>query len=175
MIKFEYNGEIYQITKNAVYQSYIEVPREIAQEVSIAYLNTINYTTCSEEELKALIEQVNNLQQYEKCIEMIQYGVNTFKSINFIRYTSAIVCSLYRKMHKPEMAIKYALQFLAKYNCPSVPLLTSLAAAYCDIGDWEKGEKCCNRAYRLQNGGTGHNNELSAVYGRIRKHKETGE
>lgn len=49
MIEFEYNGEIYQITKNAVYQSYIEVPREIAQEVSIAYLNTINYTTCSEE------------------------------------------------------------------------------------------------------------------------------
>lgn len=175
MIKFEYNGEIYQITKNGVYQSYIEVPRDIAQEVSSAYLNTIDYTTCSEDELRALIEQFNNLQQYEKCIEMIQFGARTFTDNNFIHYTSATVCSLYRKMRKPEMSIKYALQYLAKYNWPSVPLITSLAAAYCDIGDWEKAEKCCNRAYRLQDGGTGHNNELSAVYGRIRKHKETGE
>ena len=46
-------------------------------------------------------------------------------------------------------------------------LLTSAAAAYCDLGDYDRAKKCCDRAFAQLNGK--RNGELSAVYGRIKK------
>ena len=54
---------------------------------------------------------------------------------------------------------KYGLSFL------SSPLLTSVAAAYCDLGEYENALKCCNNAYRLG----GKSDELGSVYQRIKK------
>ena len=51
----------------------------------------------------------------------------------------------------------------------SVPLLTSLAAAYCDVGDYKRAKYCADRGYFTQGGGQGHKNELALVYYRIRK------
>ena len=48
--------------------------------------------------------------------------------------------------------------------------LVSVAAAYCDIGDYDSAKKCCNKAYAKLNGQ--HNDELSLVYKRIQKATE---
>ena len=47
----------------------------------------------------------------------------------------------------------------------SVPLLTSAAAAYCDMGDYVRARQCCNRAYFHSN--KNPSNELRMVYKRI--------
>ena len=54
-------------------------------------------------------------------------------------------------------------------SCLSVPLLTSLAAAYCDVGNYELAKKCADRAYAIQGGSQNYQSELSLVYARIRK------
>lgn len=58
-------------------------------------------------------------------------------------------------------------------NCLSVPLLTSLAAAYCDIGHYSLAMTCAKRAYAIQGGGKNYSTELSLVFMRIAR--ETGE
>ena len=54
-------------------------------------------------------------------------------------------------------------------SCLSVPLLTSLAAAYCDVGNYELAKKCANKAYAIQGGGKNYQTELSLVFQRIKK------
>ena len=48
--------------------------------------------------------------------------------------------------------------------------LTSVAAAYCDIGDYYSAKKCYNKAYAKLNGQ--RNDELSLIYKRIQKATE---
>ena len=69
------------------------------------------------------------------------------------------------------MAIALNREMHGKYGRDvfSVPLYTSVAAAYCDVGDFETAKKVCDYAYFRQGGGTGEKNELSLVYRRILK------
>ena len=54
-------------------------------------------------------------------------------------------------------------------SCLSPALLTSLSAAYCDVGNYEMARKCANKAYAIQGGSLNYSNELSLVYKRIKK------
>ena len=44
--------------------------------------------------------------------------------------------------------------------------LTSIAAAYCDLGEFDKAKLCCNKAFKLS--GCVCSDELQAVYDRIK-------
>lgn len=79
------------------------------------------------------------------------------------------IASCYRMNGQPEKAIKvltYASDMYGREMISSA-LLTSAAAAYCDIGDYIKAKKCCDRAFASA-GGKG-SAELSLVYKRIEK------
>ena len=79
------------------------------------------------------------------------------------------ITSCYRKSGRPQKAIDiltYASKTFGKSMITPV-LLTSAAAAYCDIEDYERAKRCCDRAYAESNGM--HSDELSLVYKRIKK------
>ena len=54
-------------------------------------------------------------------------------------------------------------------ECVFCATLTSIAAAYCDLEEYEKARQFCDIAYAEQGGGTGIKTELSLVYQRIEK------
>lgn len=77
--------------------------------------------------------------------------------------------SAYRIMSRPQDAIDLLTEASKKYgrSVISGALLTSAAAAYCDMGQYDLAKQACDRAY-AQAGGSA-TGELSAVYGRIRR------
>ena len=101
------------------------------------------------------------LRFYEEAIEKADYSA--------MAYILPRITSCYRKSGQPQKAIDilaYASDTFGS-NMVTPALLTSAAAAYCDLGDYTRAQKCCNRAYAAGNGK--HSDELSLVYKRIQK------
>ena len=78
--------------------------------------------------------------------------------------------SLLRLAHTPQKAIELYEMQVAKFGkeVESPQLLTSIAAAYCDVRDYANAKRLCDRAYAWG----GHSYELSAVYGRMKAESE---
>lgn len=74
-------------------------------------------------------------------------------------------------MQRPEEVIKINKEAygICGKSVFSVPLYTSIAAAYCDLEEYEKARQFCDIAYAEQGGGIGIKTELSLVYQRIEK------
>lgn len=91
---------------------------------------------------------------------------------NTMAYILPRMTSCYRQNGMPQKAIDiltYASNTFGKDMVTPV-LLTSVAGAYCDIGDYVRAKKCCDRAYAQLNGK--RSEELSLVYKRIQKATE---
>lgn len=174
MEKFEYDGDIYYFANNKFYdEHFIQVDKITLDKISHEYTKNIDYKSLNMDELFEKIRLVKDLEMYGLAKEMAIYGIGKFcNDLNFIRPTVSILTSCLRLMGKPSEAIEIAIKYMRKYNFKTVPILTSLAAAYCDIKDYDRAIKCANLAYAMQGGGTGYKNELSLVYKRIQKEKD---
>ncbi len=176
MEKIVFEGQTYYVDKGDVYdQTFMQVPDVLGEKVLKSYFATIDYTLLEERDLLKHVVYLKKAKLYITCIEAIDYGLNTFTASREF-YTSVFpsLCSCYRAMGKPEKAISFWMENRAIFSCClSSPLLTSLAAAWCDLGQYDKALKCANRAYAMQGGTKNYITELSKVYARIKK--ETGE
>ncbi len=89
-----------------------------------------------------------------------------------LAYILPRITSCYRTNGQPQKAINvlsYASKMFGEDMVTPV-LLTSAAAAYCDLGDYKRAKKCCDRAWAASNGRAGE--EVSLVYKRIKKETE---
>lgn len=79
------------------------------------------------------------------------------------------VTSVYRKNNQAEKAIRVAQEYLNQYgtSVQSSVLFTSIAAAYCDLGEIEAARKTANKAMALDNGNCSA--ELISVFARIKR------
>lgn len=79
------------------------------------------------------------------------------------------ITSCYRKCGEPQKAIDVLTYASSTFGSRMVTpaLLISAAAAYCDLEDYVRAKKCCDRAYGALGGR--YNEELSLVYKRIEK------
>lgn len=101
------------------------------------------------------------LKFYEEAVKKADYKT--------MAYILPRITSCYRKSGQPQRAIDiltYASNTFGKHMVTPA-LLTSAAAAYCDLEDYARAKKCCDRAYAAGNGN--HSGELSLVYKRINK------
>ena len=101
------------------------------------------------------------IQYYEKAME-----TNT---VDIYRYILPRLTSCYRIQGQAKKAIEVFELAKGKLGnrLLSSPLCTSIAAAYCDICDYETAKKYADKAYAI--GGGKASGELASVYGRIRK------
>lgn len=78
-----------------------------------------------------------------------------------------MMTSCYRAGNEPEKAVDLCKKAKLKYgnSILSPELLTSVAAAYLDLNEFENGKKCCDRAYAKSNGKA--SDELKNVYKRL--------
>ena len=83
-----------------------------------------------------------------------------------IRKIAPITTSLYRSLNTPDKAIEYFENLQAEYYSPilSSALLTSVAAAYCDMRNYTLGKKYADRAYAMD----GWSIEIANLYERIK-------
>lgn len=172
MEKIEYNGETYYLIDGTIVDEYyIALPENAQAEIACAYFSQIDYKFLPIEEAKDfMISAKNNGACGIAYKAGLYYLEERDLSTQEIRLILPVFISVCRKMGNSKKAIEYAEKYIVKSRAySSVALLTSLAAAYCDKGEYIKARTICNKAYAMQGGGVGYSNELSLVYKRIKK------
>ena len=86
-----------------------------------------------------------------------------------IGYILPRATSNYRKIGKPQLAIQLANKYIDKYgdDVISSALLTSMAAAYCDLGELKDARKYADRAKARSAGKSSP--ELVSLYTRLKR------
>ena len=171
MQEIELDGEIYYENKGKYYNSsFLEVESETKNLLVRMVLWSVDYKSMGQNELVKFIYKIKETEEFNLCIDICLFGLGKFGNDEFfVAKILPIVTSTYRNLNKPENAINIAKEQRKKFKCESVALYTSIAAAYCDIGEFETALKFANAGYALQGGGMGYKNELSLVYKRIEK------
>lgn len=172
MEKIIYQGETFYYLNGRIYDgSFIEIPKIVSRPILNEYLKNVDYSGYGENELLKYIKELKIAELYSTCQTAVSFGLNKFTdSVDYYSTVFPIITSCYRALGQPQKAIDFWMENRSLFwCCLSTPLLTSLAAAYCDVGDYVSAKGCADRAYALQGGGKGYNTELSPVYGRIKK------
>ena len=172
MKKIDFEDQTYYLNKGVLYDSsFIEVPKNISEKILPTYYQEIDYKNFDEEALISYIKDTKTCLLYQRCLEASTWGLTKFyNSFDFYKFVFPVITSCHRYMGNPQKAISFWETNKHFYpTCSSVPLLTSLAAAYCDINDYVSAKKYANRAYAIQGGTKNYQTELSLVYQRIKK------
>jgi tetratricopeptide (TPR) repeat protein len=166
--KIEYEDEIYYITKEHIVDgSFTVVSEELSKKIADKYFAQFNYKELDKEELLNYIKDTKQFKCYVISLEACRYF-----SVKYSDHFAilSIETSLLRLLNKPNEAIELAERFLRiSKNYGSIPLLTSLATAYCDVENYIKAKQYCDYAFAKQGGSVGYTNELSLVYLRVKK------
>lgn len=101
------------------------------------------------------------IQYYEEALKT--------KTVSNHKFVLPKLTSCYRMQGQAKKAIEIYESAKATYGekLMSSPLCTSVAAAYCDIRDYDSAKKCADKAFAMSGGNA--SGELASVYGRIRK------
>lgn len=174
--EIEYNGDYYLYLNGEFVEkgTYIIPPDKILKELCKNFYSKIDYTRYKNKELRNFIRELKNNNSHELCLKVcLFYFDKNIANIYEIKYILPIITSLYRSMSMPEEVIKLNEKVYDIFGKKvfSVALLTSIAAAYCDMREYDKAKSFCDSAYYLQGGGIGSQNELSLVYARIEKER----
>ncbi|MBQ5801215.1 MAG: hypothetical protein IIW20_04945 [Clostridia bacterium] len=169
MEEIVYNGKKY-IRNNAKWTDtdYMVVHEKLQIELNKLYLQTLDISGYSVEELVSEGDKFKNSATYDYAIVFYEKAIETCDE-QTLKYILPRITSCYRHEGVPRKAIKlfsfakstYGVEFL------SGPLLTSVAAAFCDLKEYENALRCCKWAYKAFNGE--FNSSLNNVFARIKK------
>ncbi len=170
---YEIDGEKYYLIKGKIYDSsFLEPDKMTLEKVApIVLREAYGADNMEWEDTLQYIKTAKACEQYAAGIKACITGLQKFgQNEYFVDMTLPILTSMYRLIGKPQLAIDAAEEYVRKLDVSySVALLTSVAAAYCDLGDYASAKKFADLAYATQGGGKGEKTELSLVYARIRK------
>ena len=173
MQQIDYNGKRYYY--NGTYfvdEFFLILEGEELRNVANEYFQGIDYPALDSDQLLEVIMQMKTCgMMYEVKKVIGDAFVGRAHNKRLLHSLLPIYTSCCRELNQPKEAIAIA-EVLLPVCGGSTATYTSLAAAYCDIGDYEKAKKYAGIAYAKQGGGQGYKNELSLVYKRIAK--ETG-
>ena len=171
MKEYEYEGKLY--VKNGA--KWADRSGAIAP---IAIQNALNKLSFEETDLSTMSyaeakEEGDKYKESESYSLAIRHYEQAFSVAETYRQASTLlprITSCYRKLHHPEKVIEILAE--AKRNFGeqilNEALLTSAAAAYCDMDQPENALRCCRHAYAmLKTKGSGRTSiELHNVYAR---------
>ena len=166
---YVFKGETYYLINGKWYNSgYTKVNKETMYDLNDLRIKKLNFDDVEISELISMAQEMKDSEDYifsKKLFETIFEKCNDQKVIRSIlsRYTSIL-----RKLQQPREAIELAEKYISIYGkgVTSPTLFTSLAGAYCDIGDTTEARKKANIAMSMCGGNAGP--ELQSVYARIK-------
>lgn len=147
------------------------VPEGIQKDLNREYAKQLDPATLSVEECVAHGDRFKNSSSTSLALKFYEEAAKRADR-NTMAYILPRMTSCYRKNGMPQKAIdilEYASKTFGKDMVTPV-LLTSVAGAYCDLGDYTRAKKCCERAWAQSSGK--RSEELSLVYKRIQKATE---
>ena len=157
--------------KNFLDEYFIILEGPILKKVAEVYFCGVDYKKLDAEILFLYIKKLKSFGLNHRAKQVIEYALEKYDTEEFLYRILPIYTSCCREMGLAREAI-----IRVENDYPhieySVALCTSLAAAYCDIKEYDKAIRYARIAYAKQGGGQGYKTELSLVFMRIKK--ETG-
>lgn len=169
MNRFIFENENYYYINNKFYDSsFIEVDAKLGARLLRPYYKDFNFNLLSKDELLTLIHTAKEMGLYLVSKEASEYGLKTYKDFSFITIVSPILSSSLRKLNKPQEATEIIEKYNITNQMKSAPLLTSIAAAYCDLNDFILAKKFADHACAKLRAIKQDSPELAMVYKRIK-------
>ena len=172
MQSYTLNGKTYYYNNGTwLDRSYIRVPLAEAEKLDRAFAVNESLVAKSPKELIELADGASIHDNYTSSEKALKAALETCKANRDIYQIKSILprlTSIMRKQHHPQSAIQLFTEYNNRFGKTiwSTPLLTSIAAAYCDINNCALAKQFADRAFAFS-GGTG-SKELSNVYARIK-------
>ena len=161
----EYKGKKYnKYSKHWVDENYITVPLSIQNELNYAYYKTLDKDEVSLNDLIELGDEFKESKSFSLAIDV--YLLASEKADEkVIKLLLPRMTSCYRNLNRPDLVIEILAIAKKKHGKQvlSPVLLTSAAAAYCDLEKYKEAKQC---SYAM-NKGKG-SPELANVYKRIK-------
>lgn len=168
MDKVIYEGKTYMRQGGKWIDSrYMVVYEGLQRELNKEFAKQINPDTLSLEECLSQGDAFKNTGSGFLALKFYEQAAKT-ATRQTMAYILPRMTSCYRQTGQAQKAIDILAMATQKFGQGMVTpeLLTSVAAAYCDLGDYVRAKKCCDRAYAS---GGKSSAELSLVYKRINK------
>ena len=150
MDTIEYNGQIYTRRHSKWLDSgNLAVCEALQKTLNYRYLETVDISSYSLEELLAEGDKFNSSSSYQNAIRFYEKALADCDEETH-NYILPRITSCYRKCNMPRKVIDLFADTKSKYGSGflNTALLTSVAAAYCDLKEYENALKCCKWAYR---------------------------
>lgn len=149
----------------------LAVPSSMLGRLNLFLINDDAIFSASDSELLQYAANVKEGENYSLAIRAMEILLDRANA-DVVKSVLPRLTSCYRKVGRIEDAIGLAEGYIANraVNVATDALFTSLGAAYCDIGEYDKARDCANRAYAMSAGNASV--ELSNLYGRIDKYDE---
>lgn len=146
--------------------NYITAPLSLQNTLNYAYVKSLNPKVLSFFELVELADEFKTNGSMNLAIDFYLIALENADEKK-VKYLLPKITSSYRAINRPDLVIDIISTTKKKFGTQllSAALLTSAAAAYCDLGEYENGKKCCDYAFALSKGKS--SSELTMVYKRI--------
>ena len=148
--------------------NYMIVHETLQVALNKLYISTLDFSSFGVDELVAEGDKFKQSATYDCAIAFYEKAIDLCGG-ELLAYILPRITSCYRHLHMAQKAIDLFSYAKNKYGEGFITpaLLTSAAAAYCDLKEYQKALQCCRWAYRRLDGN--HDPNLSAVFGRIKK------
>jgi tetratricopeptide (TPR) repeat protein len=164
----EYKGEIYT-RRNAKWidSRHLVVCETLQRVLNLLYLEQLDYSQYSTRDLVVEGDKFKESSSYQSAISFYEKALEDCDEVTH-QYILPRITSCYRKNNMPRKVIDLFSETKRKYGTDFITpvLLTSVAAAYCDLKEYENALRCCKWAYKTFGE---FNPNLSNVYARIKK------
>ena len=172
-LEYKYNGKTYYRNNSKwVDADYFVVPVYLQNILNTMAYQDMDLSAMSYEEAKEEGDKCKKSETYPLAIKYYECAIEKADSFKRVSVVLPRITSCYRKNKQPEKVVELLSKMKKLYGEEIINevLLTSVAAAYCDLGEPENALKCCKWAYRVLKMNTTESSlELRNVF--IRAHK----
>lgn len=172
-IKLEYQGKTYYRNNTKwVDRDFMVVPLYLQHILNTLWHDEEAATAMSYEEAKAEGDRLKQSESYTLAIKYYELSLKQVENEAQISVVLPRITSCYRKINRPRKVIELFSEVKAAWGEGIIneAMLTSVAAAYCDLDEPENAIRCCRWAYRVLMGSKGeYSPELANVFARANK------
>ena len=150
-----YENKVYYKRNGKWYDnSYCEVPTGIQNKLNSVYNQSINYDILNYSTIIEIADGFKKSNSFIMAINTYEKAIEKTEKVDDIKYILPRITSCYRRNNQEYKAIELYKKICQKYGYEILNevLLTSIAAAYCDLGEFENARKCANKAYAIAGG-----------------------
>ena len=171
--EIEYKGKIYT-RRNAkwVDSDSLTVPQSLQLILDSLTYEKSDVEFMSYNEAKDAGDRYKQAENYRLALELYERALKEADRPSRVSFLLPRMTACYRKLKKPRKVIDLLGDARHKYGDEIISevLLTSAAAAFCDLGEPENAIRCCKWGYRvLKRENHDKSDELSAVFTRANK------